>query len=117
MDNKTTRMAENDLIDQINLCFSYYSYYSMRALRARLRQPEAYLRETLDKVANLNRSGPFANLYSIKPEFRDLVAQKANKALPGADTVAPMAEDDGAEPYDEVEEDDVKMEDVNFNAP
>jgi transcription initiation factor TFIIF subunit beta len=111
MDNKTTRMAENDLIDAINRCFSEYNYYSMKSLRARLRQPEAYLREVLDKVANLNRSGAFANLYSLKPEFRELAKQKSgNNALPEENTIAP-AGNEGAEEFDEDEE-DIKMEDV-----
>jgi transcription initiation factor TFIIF subunit beta len=109
MDNKTTRMAENELFDQINRCFSEYNYWSMKGLRARLRQPEAYLRETLDKVAILVRTGPFSNLYTLKPEFRELLAkqQSGGSTLPEENTVAPV----GEEPVDD-EEEDVKMEDV-----
>ncbi|KAH8910466.1 putative transcription initiation factor [Coniochaeta sp. PMI_546] len=109
MDNKTTRMAENELFDQINRCFSEYNYWSMKGLRAKLHQPEAYLRETLDKVAILVRTGPFSNLYTLKPEFRELLAkqQTGGTAMPEENTVAPV----GEEPVDDDEE-DVKMEDV-----
>ena len=109
MDNKTTRMAENELFDQINRCFSEYNYWPMKALRNRLRQPEAYLRETLDKVAVLIRTGAFANNYALKPEFRELLAkqQASGSALPATDTVAPVGEGP-----DEDDEEDVKMEDV-----
>lgn len=102
-------MAENELFDQINRCFSEYNYWPMKALRNRLRQPEAYLRETLDKVAVLIRTGAFANNYALKPEFRELLAkqQPTGNALPATDTVAPV----GEEP-DEDDEEDVKMEDV-----
>lgn len=110
MDNKTARMPENELIDLIHNCFTEYKYHSMKSLRARLRQPEAYLRETLDKVANLNRTGPFANLYSLKPEFREMAMQNSGNALPEENTVAPVGEE-GAEPLDD-EDEDIKMEDV-----
>ena len=110
MDNKTTRIPQNELFDLINRCFSEYKYYSMKALRARLRQPEAYLRETLDKVADLIRSGPFANHYALKPAFRQMIEQKTGNALPEENTVAPVGEE-GAEPLDD-EDEDLKMEDV-----
>jgi transcription initiation factor TFIIF subunit beta len=110
MENKTTRMAENELFDQINRCFSEYTYWPMKALRHRLKQPEAYLRETLDKVAVLIRTGAFANNYSLKPEFKELLAkqQPGGAALPATDTVAPV----GDVPDDDDEDEDVKMEDV-----
>jgi transcription initiation factor TFIIF subunit beta len=109
MDNKTTRMAENELFDSINRCFCLYTYWSMKALRNRLHQPEAYLRETLDKVAILIRTGTFANQYTLKPEFKELLAkqQPTGNALPATDTVAPVGEGP-----DEEDEEDVKMEDV-----
>jgi len=111
MDNKTTRMAENELYDQINRCFSEYNYYSMKALRARLRQPEAYLRHVLDEIAVLVRSGPFANHYTLKPAYREILkTEKGGNPLAEENTtVAPVGE--GAEALDD-EDEDIKMEDV-----
>ena len=40
----------------------------MKAFRSRLQQPEAYLRETLEKIAVLARSGRFTGSWSLKPE-------------------------------------------------
>lgn len=69
----------------------------MKALKAAIPQPEVYLRSTLEKVANLNKTGRFANQWSLRDGFR---AQ--NEAAP----------DVTVEDEDEDEDDDVKMEDV-----
>lgn len=69
----------------------------MKALKAAIPQPEVYLRSTLEKVANLNKTGRFANQWSLRDGF-----QATNEAAPDA-----QIEDD-----DDEDDDDVKMEDV-----
>lgn len=69
----------------------------MKALKAAIPQPEVYLRATLEKVANLNKTGRFANQWSLRDGFR-----ATNEAAPDA-----LIDDE-----DEDDEDDVKMEDV-----
>ncbi|CZT00396.1 related to transcription initiation factor TFIIF subunit [Rhynchosporium agropyri] len=109
---KTARMPQNELLDRIFDCFRKYNYWSMKALRAELQQPEAYLRETLEKVAVLAKSGRFATQWSLKAENRI-----SNYAGEG-DAVAPTAEDMGGEDSDMADEEDgeededVKFEDV-----
>jgi transcription initiation factor TFIIF subunit beta len=105
---KNTRMPQNVLLDRIFDCFRKYNYWSMKAFRAELQQPEAYLRETLEKIAVLAKSGPFSTQWSLKPENRignyagsgDAVAPDS----PG-DSDTSMNDEDG-------DEDDVKFEDV-----
>jgi transcription initiation factor TFIIF subunit beta len=85
----------------------------MKALRAELQQPEAYLRETLEKVAVLAKSGRFATQWSLKPE------NKLSEYVEG-ETIAPAGEiededsdtnmDDGDD-----EDEDVKFEDVGMS--
>ena len=41
----------------------------MSTLRARTKQPESYLKEHLGTIANLVRSGRFANCWTLKEEF------------------------------------------------
>ncbi|TAQ91543.1 hypothetical protein B7494_g170 [Chlorociboria aeruginascens] len=111
---KTARMPQNELLDKIFNCFRKYNYWSMKALRAELQQPEQYLRETLEKVAVLAKSGRFATQWSLKQENK-----LANYEAIG-DEVAPVGINgmDGAEDSDmgDVDDDDddedVKFEDV-----
>lgn len=101
---KTTRIPENELMDKIFQCFAKFQYWSLKSLRAQLQQPEAYLRQTLEKIAILNKSGRFANNWSLKPE--NVSASHRN-----AGDVAPEEMGEGAT---DIEDDDneVKMEDA-----
>lgn len=96
---KAARIPKNQLLDLIFDCFRQYQYWSMKALRQRTQQPEPYLREVLDEVADLNKSGPFANHYCLSEAYRDKGGGESKEA-------AAEAVDDGDD--DEVEE----MEDV-----
>jgi len=114
-DTKTSRMPQNELLDRIFSCFRRYNFWSMKALRAELQQPEAYLRETLDKVADMPKSGRFAMHWTLKPEFKNATMAGADDgsapttagALDGIDD-SDLGDLDGEDDDDE----DVKMEDV-----
>jgi transcription initiation factor TFIIF subunit beta len=108
---KAARMPQNELLDRLFACFRKYKYWSMKALRAELQQPEAYLRETLEKIAVLAKSGRFATQWSLKlenlPETGEL----------GEETSAPTMGFDGADDSEgfgdeEDEDEDIKFEDV-----
>jgi len=105
---KAARMPQNELLDKIFDCFRKYNYWSMKALRAELEQPEAYLRETLEKVAVLAKSGRFATQWSLKPENRlsNYEAADAMAPVEGADDT------DLGDLDDEDDDEDVKFEDV-----
>jgi len=70
-DNKTARMPHNELLDLIYGCFRKHKYWPFKTLRAELRQPEAYLKQTLEEVAHLVKSGDFAMTWELKPEARE----------------------------------------------
>ena len=84
----------------------------MKALRAELQQPEAYLRETLEKIAVLAKSGRFATQWSLKQELQPDADNNTEE------TSAPTMGLDGAEDSDgdlgddDEEDEDVKFEDV-----
>ena len=86
----------------------------MKALRAELQQPEAYLRETLEKVAILAKSGRFATQWSLKPE------NKLSEYVEG-ETVAPAGEiededeDTNMDDEDDDDDEDMKFEDVGMS--
>ncbi len=93
-------MPENDLLDRIFKAYLKYEYYTLKVLRQYIPQPEAYLRQTLEKVAELHRSGRFNTHWQLKQEFR--------KQSPIEGEVAPAIE--GAD--SDADDDDIKMEDV-----
>lgn len=102
-------MPENELLDRIFDCFRRYNYWSMKALRTELQQPEAYLRETLEKIAFLAKTGRFATQWSLKPENKLDNYEGAGDAIaPGEDT--DLGDVDGDD--DEDDDEDVKFEDV-----
>ncbi|KAB8303299.1 hypothetical protein EYC80_004739 [Monilinia laxa] len=102
---KAARMPQNELLDRIFDCFRRYNYWSMKALRAELQQPEAYLRETLEKIAFLAKTGRFATQWSLKPE------NKLNNYEGAGDAIAPGDDTDLGDD-DEDDDEDVKFEDV-----
>ncbi|KAL8993119.1 MAG: hypothetical protein Q9169_006586 [Polycauliona sp. 2 TL-2023] len=99
---KAARIPKNELKDLIFGCFRKYTYWAIRNMRKTLDQPESYLKEVLEEVAMMARSGSYTNLWQLKPEYRESSYDDIN-----AD-VAP-GEDLGAS---EDEDDNVKMEDV-----
>lgn len=82
----------------------------MKALRAELQQPEAYLRETLEKVAVLAKSGRFATQWSLKSENKITNYNGVGDAV--APTTEGADESDMADEEDGDEDEDVKFEDV-----
>jgi transcription initiation factor TFIIF subunit beta len=70
-DNKTARMPRNELLDLIYECFRRHKYWPFKSLKAELKQPEVYLKQTLEEVAHLVKSGDFAMTWELKPEARE----------------------------------------------
>lgn len=98
-ENKTTRMPQNELLDLVYQCFREYRYWPFKALKARLRQPEAYLKQTLEMVAHLVKTGDFAMTWELRPEARESnysnTLEPKQEAAPGFDlNVDEGSEDD-----------------------
>ena len=66
-------MARNELLDRLFSLFREQPRWSSKDLRAQTEQPEAYLKEVLNQIADLHRSGEFNGLYELKPNFKDSV--------------------------------------------
>lgn len=87
-----------------------------------LNQPEAYLKQTLEKIAHLVRQGPHAMTWQLKPEARigayanaesyehvkDEIAPDTGYSFDGPSDVGDTGEGLGTDEDDE----NVKMEDV-----
>ncbi|RDA86621.1 hypothetical protein CP532_1044 [Ophiocordyceps camponoti-leonardi (nom. inval.)] len=97
---KAARIPKNQLLDLIFDCFRNYQYWSMKALRQKLQQPDSYLRQVLEEVAVLHKSGRFANHYGLSDAYKDKAGDDAKEE----------AADDGGEGDDDDE--DEELEDV-----
>ena len=101
-------MPENELLDLLFGCFGQFKYWHMRDLRAKTQQPEQWIRHVIGRIAEMVKSGPYANTWRLKSGV-DVGQGKFEGAL---ESIAPTAP--GPPPPDEFEDEDenVKMEDV-----
>ncbi|KAI0387518.1 transcription initiation factor IIF, beta subunit-domain-containing protein [Hypomontagnella monticulosa] len=100
-EEKAARIPKAELRDQIFRCFEQFNYWSMKAFKQTLNQPEAWLRENLEEVAVLHKTGRFANHWELNADH------KGGLNITGADGIAPDAAPSGDE-----SESDAEMEDV-----
>lgn len=94
-EGRAIRMPKQDLLNMLFKLFEEYEYWLMKGLKERTKQPELYLKELLESIANLIKKGPYTLKYNLKPEYRRL--RDAEKK---------------AEDGDKQDDDDDDMEDV-----
>lgn len=106
---RMARMPRNQLLDMLFQLFQEQPRWSIKPLRERTQQPEAYLKEVLNEIATLHRSGEYNGLW----ELSEIFAREGVKAenLPGASSETSIA-DAMMDDYDEDEDDD-DMEEVS----
>lgn len=71
-EGRAIRMPQKDLFDLLFRLFEEYEYWLMKGLKERTRQPELYLKELLELIANLIKKGPYTSKYNLKAEYRRL---------------------------------------------
>lgn len=114
-------MPQNELLDLIYNCFKRYNYWPLKSLKAELNQPENYLKQTLEMVAQLVKAGAHANTWQLRPEAKISTYADARSYDEVKDEVAPDsgygfgldgASDIGEALGTDEEDENVKMEDV-----
>lgn len=115
---KSIRMPKKEILDYLFKLFDEYDYWSLKGLKERTRQPEAHLKDCLDKVATLVKKGPYAFKYTLRPEYKRL-KEEERKATLGELADDPSGNGDGSGFDDEGNgdgegdnEEDLEMEDV-----
>jgi len=108
--DKNVRISPTAMYDAIHQCFSEYKYWSLKALRQRLHQPEDYIRKSLENIATLIRSGDFAMQYVLNPEYAASIDIKDDNVIADA-AVVESGESDSGEDEDD---DDMELEDVKM---
>ncbi|KAF3988910.1 hypothetical protein FT663_01527 [Candidozyma haemuli var. vulneris] len=99
-EGRAIRMPKKDLLDLLFRLFEEYEYWSIKGLKERTKQPETYLKESLESIASLIKKGPYTSKYHLKPEYRRL--RDAERA----------AKIEGNEDEKKDDDDDEDMEDV-----
>ncbi|KAK4697621.1 transcription initiation factor TFIIF subunit beta, partial [Lecanoromycetidae sp. Uapishka_2] len=113
-ENKAIRMPQNELLDRI---FEMYTgaitHIPLSRFKEDLNQPEAWLKETLDKIAVLVKGGNFNLTYTLKDGAKAGRNPETYNNATGEAGSMPNFGLDGAEDYEDDDDDDsVKMEDV-----
>jgi transcription initiation factor TFIIF subunit beta len=103
-EEKAARMERPELRDRIFQCYEKFAFWSLKAFKQALKQPEAWLRENLDELAVLHKAGRFANHWELKKEYREGLNSKTVEGAPPS----PEANDSDFDGDD----DNIEMEDV-----
>lgn len=96
---KATRMPRNELMDVLFVAFDRYPYWSFKGLLEHIRQPSQYLKEVLNDICILNKRGPYAGNYQLKPEYvqRSTAAEQSSGAAKDSGTPSSGDEDEDEE--------------------
>ncbi|KAH8831735.1 transcription initiation factor IIF, beta subunit-domain-containing protein [Flagelloscypha sp. PMI_526] len=68
---RMARIPRNQLLDLLFTLFREQSHWSIKPLREKTQQPEAYLKEVLGEIGFLHRSGEFNGTWELKETFKD----------------------------------------------
>ncbi|KIX93053.1 uncharacterized protein Z520_11326 [Fonsecaea multimorphosa CBS 102226] len=102
-DNRAARVEKHFLIDKLLDLFRQHRIWGLRDLKAKVNQPEAYLRETLSEIAFMWKSGDFNGKWELKQEFKQ---QDTTLLNPTGVDVAPKVEDSDMDTKSGVDDDD-----------
>ena len=90
-------------------CFERYDFWGLRSLKRALNQPEAYLKEILERVATLTRSGIYVGTYQLQASYKDTAKYNFSNVKAEQAPAPEVASDFGGTDDDD---ENVKMEDV-----
>ncbi|KAI8070688.1 transcription initiation factor IIF, beta subunit-domain-containing protein [Gongronella butleri] len=110
---KATRMPRNELMDMLFVAFDRYPYWSFKGILEHTRQPAQYLKEVLNEICVLNKRGPYAGNYQLKPEFKHRESQAEQEGAARAKQDQGAQDDDGDDDDDDELNDD-EMEDITY---
>lgn len=113
-DGRAARMERDVLMNLLFKLFNQYEYWTMKGLREKTNQPEAFLKECLESIAYMERKGPYALKWTLKDEYKKSIDVE-KKVKGGADDEDDdMFEDvdDQKDDNDDDDMDDVEMEDI-----
>lgn len=114
---RMARMPRNNLLDLLFGLFKEREFWSIKVLREKTQQPEAWLKELLSGIAMLHRSGEHNGMWELNSNYKGRDATSAD--VPPSQDVEEMKLEDEAEGEDDddddenFDEDDDDMEEVS----
>ncbi|KAI8978392.1 transcription initiation factor IIF, beta subunit-domain-containing protein [Pilobolus umbonatus] len=78
---KATRLPRNELMDLLFAAFDKYPYWSFKGIVEHTKQPNQYLKEILSEICILNKRGPYAGNYQLKPEYKQRLSAAERQNL------------------------------------
>ncbi|TCD63740.1 hypothetical protein EIP91_004991 [Steccherinum ochraceum] len=111
---RMARMPRNQLLDMLFSLFRERERWSIKPLRERTQQPEVYLKEVLNEIAFLHRSGEHNGTWELMANFKgdDIKGENVPLPPPGDPNDVKM-EDDEDEDDDDDDDDDDDMEEIS----
>lgn len=96
-------MPRNELMDLLFAAFDKFPYWSFRGIVEHTKQPSQYLKEILSEICILNKRGPYAGNYQLKPEFKQRMSvAESQNALQNLENEATDDEDEEEEAMEDV---------------
>lgn len=114
---RMARMPRNQLLDLLFSLYREREQWPIKLLREKTQQPEVYLKEVLNEIAFLHRSGEFNGTWELKPSFKEDGIK--GEGVGGSNINYPpdpsgaTGEDASMEDLDEDDEEDDDMEEVS----
>ncbi len=106
-DTRAARVEKHVLIDKLMDLFRQHRIWGLRDLKAKVNQPEAYLRQTLDEIAFMWKAGDFNGKWELKDEYKSDAM-----LLNPTGVVAPKVEDSDMDKSGVEDDEDEVFEDV-----
>jgi len=100
------RIPKDQLLDMLFAIFAEKSNWSFKELRARTEQPAEYLKEVLQLIATLHRSGELNGQYTLLENYRDRENQDMVKSSNVDDFGSPSTSMQQEQDEDEDEDED-----------
>lgn len=67
---RMARIPKNQLLDLLFAHFREKPMWPIKVLREKTQQPESYLKETLQEIASLHRSGEHTGMWELNANFK-----------------------------------------------
>ncbi|KAH9481083.1 Transcription initiation factor IIF subunit beta [Psilocybe cubensis] len=107
---RMARMPRNQLLDALFSLFRESPRWSIKPLRDKTQQPEVYLKEVLQEIAMLHKSGEYNGLWELKDVFKEEGSMKAENVPLTAGTSGDVKMEDDDDDDDDEDDD---MEEVS----
>lgn len=88
---RLVRLEKTELLDLLFPLFEQAPYWHAKTLGEHTKQPVTYLKEVLAEVAVLVRAGPYAGMWTLKPEYKNQADRTAKKEELGVSKSDPSA--------------------------